>query len=123
MSALSAKLRQLEDHRVAYWCPGCNQAHQVSVNSGIPGRDWTFNGDVDKPTFSPSVLVTRHEWTPPVTPENMHLWRQVPWEQVDVTKTCHCFVKDGQIQFLADCFHMLANQTVPMPDWPDWKDK
>ena len=32
------------------------------------------------------------------------------------------FVTDGNIQFLADCTHALAGQTVPMPDW-DAKDQ
>ena len=30
---------------------------------------------------------------------------------------CHSFVVNGQIQFLPDCTHALAGQTVPIPDW------
>lgn len=35
---------------------------------------------------------------------------------------CHCFVADGAMQFLGDCTHALAGQTVPIPEWPrpDW---
>jgi hypothetical protein len=29
---------------------------------------------------------------------------------------CHSFLVDGQIQFLGDCTHALAGQTVPLPE-------
>jgi hypothetical protein len=28
---------------------------------------------------------------------------------------CHSWVKNGEIQFLSDCDHALAGQTVPLP--------
>ena len=31
-------------------------------------------------------------------------------------KRCHSFVTDGRIQFLSDCTHALAGQTVDLPD-------
>jgi hypothetical protein len=30
---------------------------------------------------------------------------------------CHSFVTDGRIQFLGDCTHALAGQTVDLPEW------
>lgn len=39
------------------------------------------------------------------------------WE---FTPYCHSFVTDGFIQFLADCKHAMAGQTVPLPAWPGW---
>ncbi len=30
---------------------------------------------------------------------------------------CHSFVTDGRIQFLSDCTHPLAGQTVDIPEW------
>jgi len=58
-------------------------------------RGWTWNKDRERPTVSPSINVIGH---------------------------CHSFVRDGQIQFLADSKHDLAGKTVPLPDWPrpDW---
>jgi hypothetical protein len=53
---------------------------------------WGFNGDCDKPTISPSLLCKSHI-------------------------TCHSFIVDGKIQFLSDCTHKLAGQTVDIPDW------
>lgn len=89
------------------FCPACKRGHNFD------GR-WTFNGNVEKPTFMPSMLVNRDRWEPPVTPENMDEWERKPWEQTKVTKICHSFVTDGQIQFLGDCTHELAGKTVPL---------
>lgn len=76
-----------------FWCPGCEGYHSIKV----PG--WTFNGDMEKPTISPSILVNG----------NIHLHNPN-------AKRCHSFVKDGKIQFLGDCDHDLKNQTVELPD-------
>lgn len=36
---------------------------------------------------------------------------------------CHCFIRNGMIEFLTDCTHNLAGQTVPMVDLPEWFTK
>ena len=100
MSAVGSKLRRLEGGRIAFWCPGCNQAHQITVDGS---RGWTWNGDGDRPTFSPSVFVNAPGQFFNPSPD-------VP--------SCHSFVAAGQIQFLGDCTHGLAGQTVDLPDWP-----
>ena len=39
-------------------------------------------------------------------------------EQVEPTpKVCHSFVRDGRIEFLSDCTHELAGQTVELEEW------
>ena len=58
---------------------------------------WTFNGSIESPTFSPSLLCN----------------------QDDPGSRCHSFVKDGKIQFLNDCWHELRGQTVEIPEWED----
>lgn len=40
------KIHDLPDKRHSFICPGCKDTHTVSDN-------WDFNGDYDKPTFSP----------------------------------------------------------------------
>ena len=59
---------------------------------------WRFNGDFEKPTFSPSMLMTYdgHE-----NPETGHV-------------RDHFFVRDGKIQYLSDCNHNMAGKTVDM---------
>ena len=56
---------------------------------------WDFNGNFDKPTFTPSIKVEGYN---------------------DDSKpfVCHSFVTDGNIQFLPDSTHALAGKTVPL---------
>ena len=100
---------------VCFHCPGCACGHALRVK-GETGPVWQWNGDLDKATFSPSLLVTRHQWEPPVTAENMAEFDRAPWKQTKVEKRCHSFIKDGQIQFLGDCSHDLASKTVDVPE-------
>lgn len=113
---LSAKLMQANGS-IFFHCPGCKKVHGFRVTT--PGDNWSYNGNPAAPTFSPSLLVSSHSWTPPVTPENLGEWRRNPWPQVRIETGCHSFVTDGQIQFLSDCTHALAGQTVPLPDWSE----
>lgn len=104
MSALGTKLRKLQGGLVAFWCPGCNAAHNIRVfqsNPGGVGPLWMWNQSPEKPTFEPSILVNA----------------QGPYYNIGA-HTCHSFIKDGQIQFLSDCTHLLSDQTVPLPDFP-----
>lgn len=98
MSAFTRVSATLEkaDGKLFFECPGCNMLHGVNVETDGPPR-WGWNGSVDKPTFTPSVLV-HYRWGP---------------EQRDVV--CHSFVTDGRIQFLGDCTHALAGQTIDLP--------
>lgn len=117
MRALSSTLRSIEGGHVAFWCPGCDGVHQIGVGEG-EGPRWGYNGNPEKPTFTPSILVRSHEWQPPVTSENLAEFKRSPWEQTRVETVCHSFVTDGRIQFLSDCTHALAGQTVDIPPWP-----
>lgn len=85
-----------------FHCPGCNQAHPFRVRKADDDPRpnvaiWSFNEDFEKPTFEPSLLV--HSDMP--------------------DRRCHLFLRDGKIQYLGDCFHSLANQTVDMMEF-DW---
>lgn len=97
--------------RVHFWCPGCEQVHGVTVE--IPDG-WGWNGgDLERPTFTPSVAVSGVQWD---TASGFHKPQHtVP---AGVPTMCHSFVTDGQILFLGDCTHALAGQTVPLPEWP-----
>lgn len=116
MGALGSKLRRLEGDRVAFFCPGCQSAHHVWIGRA-EHPVWWFNGDGDKPTFTPSILLSSTYAEPPVTAENLDEWHRAPWPQTKVKRVCHSFVTDGQIQFLSDCTHELAGKTVELPDW------
>lgn len=100
MAAVSSKLRSVEGGRLMFWCPGCDGAHAVGVGDG---PRWGYNENPHAPTFTPSVLVR--------------------YDGADAGKdgappaVCHSFVTDGRIQFLGDCTHELAGQTVDLPDF------
>ena len=76
-----------------FHCPGCHYAHPFEVE--VPsGGGWSWNGSMDAPTFSPSLLCNQGS-----------------------DFVCHSFVREGTIEFLSDCFHELAGHTVEIPDW------
>ncbi|WP_019573378.1 DUF6527 family protein [Curvibacter lanceolatus] len=129
MSQISPQLRSLEGDRLAFWCPGCKESHQIAIGEGS-GPRWGYNGNSERPTFTPSVLVW---WDEPKNIGDIDALNQdiaeararreagatgeeakVPY----VSKRCHSFVTDGRIQFLSDCTHELAGQTVDLPPWP-----
>lgn len=116
MSALSRLLRDGEGGKLMFWCPGCDGVHSVGVGEG-PGPRWTYNGNPDKPTFSPSVLLQSEQYVPPVNAKNHEEWKRAPWKQTKVPMVCHSFITDGRIQFLGDCTHALAGQTVDLAEW------
>lgn len=105
------------------WCPGCEHyrdgdpepagglhALPIAGSGTIPGPSWNFDGNLEAPTLSPSIL-TRTE----------HTRRWVEGELVDAGLfVCHSFLVAGVWQFLGDCTHQYANQHVPMKPLPDW---
>jgi hypothetical protein len=109
-----------ENLKLRFHCPACNSSHSVVIRGNVPAWDW--NGDYEKPTFSPSILVTHPVWVPEITEDNWQEWCAHPWQQTQHTKICHSFVRDGQIQYLTDCTHELAGKTVDLPDLPDLPD-
>ena len=110
-------LRIVESGRLCFWCPGCKGSHCVRVATGR--GDWGFNDNYDRPTFTPSVLVTYEKFTDRGEAA-YQVWAKagrpepVPEFERQVIRRCHSFVRDGQIQFLGDCTHALAGKTVPL---------
>jgi len=120
VSALSRVLRSQEGNQVAFWCPGCNTAHGIPVGAG----GWAGPGDVDRPTFQPSILVRSGHHASHYKP-GQPCWCSyyaenppAPGERRFECSICHSFVTDGRIQFLSDCTHKLAGQTVDIPEFP-----
>jgi hypothetical protein len=105
MSALSPVLRSAEGGMLLFWCPGCDGAHGISVGEGA-GPRWGYNGNPAAPTFTPSVKVEYNGRDAGQLDED---GRRAP------PAICHSFVTDGRIQFLDDCTHWLAGQTVDLP--------
>lgn len=115
MGQLSAKLRKTTTG-LTFWCPGCEEPHHVT-------HGWQWDGNADRPTFSPSVLVRSGHFLPMLRSEDKRCWCTYNAEHPDAPAPfkctqCHSFVREGRIQFLEDCTHVLANQTVELPDLP-----
>lgn len=72
------------------WCPGCQEPHAYATSGSC---SWSFNGNLERPTFTPSLL---HHGNP----------------------RCHLNLTDGMIQFHGDCEHALKNTVQPMADFP-----
>ncbi len=123
MSQLSRKLRSTSNGGLMFWCAGCDMPHRVGVGDG-DGPRWAWNGDVERPTFSPSVLVTWTTAVPPATtPEISEQIRRGEIVQQRVPQACHSFVTDGHIQYLSDCTHSMAGQEIELANWPaEWDE-
>ena len=109
--SLRGVLRLIEGGNIAFYCPGCEQMHVVGAAA------WQFNGNYERPSLSPSILVTSGHYAPDWP--GRHCWcsynREHPKEPASFRCfRCHSFVKGGQIQFLSDSTHKLAGQTVPL---------
>lgn len=81
------KLRIINNDTLLFYCKACKEYHAVNT------KGWRFNGNYDKPTLSPSILVT--------------------WGD---NRRCHSFIRDGKIQYLSDCTHELAGQILDLED-------
>ena len=120
MSALSKVLRSIEGG-LAFYCPGCREVHRIRTGPG----GWTWNGDAERPVFSPSVLVEGRRLTDKGDAQ-WTAWHDAgcpkPAPELDAEDTrCHSFVgcngaQPGQIVFLSDCTHELRGQVVDLPE-------
>lgn len=94
---------------VAIACKACDEEHTIFTKApqGFQA-EWRFNGDYDKPTFSPSVRVqfTKYEngfqnWEPGQETEDI---------------TCHFNITEGKIIYHGDCTHSMKGKTIELPD-------
>lgn len=92
------KLHKVDDNHVVFYCPACECGHMIRVGGDEPV--WGWNDDIEFPTFTPSIFVNRGSVNP-------------------TAPACHSFVAKGTIQFLGDCTHDMAGQTVEIPEWDE----
>ena len=115
MSQVSPKLRKTSEG-YSHWCPACEEMHHIWTLLRGMIATWTFNGDLVRPTFGPSVKLTgkqkimvQGEWTGEYK-------RGLDGAALD--RCCHYFLVDGIIHFQSDCTHAFVNKAVELPNLP-----
>jgi hypothetical protein len=67
--------------------------HAFAVDASFSnGAKWTFNGNLEKPSFSPSMNIGND--------------------------FCHYYLTDGELRFSACHGHNLGGQVIPLPELP-----
>jgi hypothetical protein len=84
-----------EEVVLVFYCPGCRSHHSYRVKAKDPNLRpvWTWNNNMEKPSFTPSLMVNRGK-----------------------EDQCHLFVTDGEIRYLGDCHHEMKGKTIPLPE-------
>lgn len=97
------KLREVRDTSLklvgySFRCFGCGHDHVIDVPR------WQFDGNMAKPTFSPSIKCTTGSYANPkyIDPEGLP------------PTICHFFIENGNIKYLTDCTHYLKGQTIEL---------
>lgn len=88
---------------IGHWCPGCRHAHLFYVDRE-KRPCWTFDGDAEKPTFSPSMRV--------------FIPADAEFGMAEKT-LCHYFLRAGVIEFLGDSSGHALRGFVPLPPFPE----
>ncbi len=83
------KVRRISDDCTLYmfWCPACHETHSFDVGEG--DDKWRFNGDMDKPSFFPSLRYDK----------------------------CHLILRQGIIEYCGDCLHGYRNMDVSLKEF------
>jgi hypothetical protein len=106
---------RVRDNRVSIICPACRDldvanGYTDAAAGGVAGvhevpfgaNGWSFDGNVGSPTLVPSLKLT-YTITGETAP----------------TFVCHSFVRNGRIEYLGDCTHAMAGQTVDLLEFPE----
>ena len=101
LGRIALRLDNDEYKAFVFACPGCGSDHIIYTKHPKGGRvEWSWDGSYDKPTFSPSLKLSHKG----------DAVNNVP------PYCCHSFIRGGRIQYLNDCTHSLAGQTVDLPE-------
>lgn len=92
----------------------CHAGHEhviPTANMSKGGHQWEFNGDLNKPTFKPSIKETAGTYVPGYKPHH---------DNLDFIKRhsyiCHFVITNGMIEYCSDCTHEYARQKLELPD-------
>lgn len=87
-------------------CKGCGHKHLIYTYPGYYKVTWGFNGNVDKPTFTPSINEMTGSFADP---------KYIDDPAIPPTR-CHYIITDGKIYYCGDSTHSLKGQTIELPE-------
>lgn len=94
-----AKVRDIGNGAFAFYCHGCGHEHVYYTKKDNPQRPcWQFNGDLNNPSFTPSLLNRWGTHVPGYKPAG-------PEPVYNDGGTCHLYVTNGKINYCNDCTH------------------
>jgi len=119
-----AILSETNPTHVGFYCEGCKHMHYVNTAPQQSGPLWGFNGDLESPTLTPSVLNrTGHYCQGQKQPPDCWNCNDAAANGYEgMCSVCHIFVTDGMIEYLSDCTHHMAGKKVPLKDLSEIKD-
>lgn len=80
---------------------------------------WTFDDNLESPTFSPSFKHTGKQIVKDEHGEWTGEWVLGP-DGKALDDCCHYILTAGVLNFCGDCVHPLVGKSVPLPDLPEW---
>lgn len=105
---------RLYDKEKGTYTFNCPAGHIHYINTLIPNHknaQWDFNGDVNKPTFTPSISEKCGQYVAECDEEHREYYKKE-----NLGYICHFIITNGMIQFCGDCTHDLKNTTVELPE-------
>ena len=88
-------IKCLDNDKYLFYCPGCNCYHWFTVPK------WTWNGNFEKPTVSPSIITSPH----------------------DPRIKCHLQIICGELKYFTDSRHYLSGISISMVDLEEMEEK
>lgn len=77
----------------SFYCKGCREPHVYWTSGKLV---WSFNGNLERPTFTPSLLNT---WTN---------------HEEGIRLVCHLFLTDGIVSYCGDCTHEMSGMSYQL---------
>lgn len=86
------------------YCPACKSDHIFAVDTPFSnGKQWKFDGNIQNPTFTPSMNIS---WGPGETDE-------IPEGR------CHFTITQGKVTYHDDCTHEYKGRVIDLPNLKD----
>ena len=88
------RAKEFGDNQYGITCLACGCGHML--------KNWQFDGNLERPTFTPSLLVTGY-----LNKENPN-------------GVCHSYITAGRIAYLSDSTHEYAGKTIELNAYGDY---